>query len=337
MTFDTTGYDPDLLDWHLHRLDACQEDALRARLGREPALAEQHAALSTALTALDGLRDLPPPAGLEARVAARVAAAPALRLRGIRDAARELERRGNEPIIRMQSMRDIAAVAAMIVLAVGVGVPSMLHLKERNQRIACAYNLGQIGQAMQAYAATFNDNLPFAGWSARASWRPTGDPAVEVIPNRQHIYPLVAGGLVVPQRFVCPATRDVPMTADQTRARRGFLEARNVSYAYQNMAGVRPSLHSASSLPVLGDNNPLFDDGLPLLDLRRLGLGDPLSANSTSHGGRGQNILTIDGRSIWANSPNVGVDGDNIWTLSNIRVYTGHEGPEVATDSHLLR
>jgi hypothetical protein len=126
------------------------------------------------------------------------------------------------------------------------------------------------------------------------------------------------------------------MPADQLERRQDFIESRNISYAYQNMAGVRPSLRSTPDLPIFADDTPLFADGLPLLDLRRLG-SDPAALNSRSHGGRGQNILTLDGRSIWTTTPLAGVRGNNIWTLDGVTEYTGREGPQSATDSHLLK
>jgi hypothetical protein len=116
-----------------------------------------------------------------------------------------------------------------------------------------------------------------------------------------------------------------------------FLEGRNVSYAYQNMAGVRPSAHDDPRLPLMADENPLFADGVPVLDFRRLTRADPASANSRAHDGAGQNILTLRGEVIWAKTPLSGIEGDNIWTLRGVTEYTGREGPASSTDSHLLK
>ncbi len=329
--------DSTLLELHLGHLSEAESDALTARIEREPALASQHEALGAMFAALSTLADEPAPAGLRERISARVAAAP-MRLARPRPA---------EPVppdpdasfgpIRIYHFRDILAVAAMIVLAVGVGVPSALHLRERNHRIACAANLAEVGRGVQAYAMVFNENLPFAGWSQRASWQPTDEPGVQTLPNRRHVFPLLARGLVSPEAFVCPSSNDVPMPASEVTRRSDFLESRNVSYAYQNMAGVRPSLRSDARLPILSDDNPLFDDGLPLLDLRRITRGSPAESNSDAHGGAGQNILTLDGSSIWVTTPFSGVGGDNIWMLERVMDYTGREGPQTATDSHLIK
>ena len=90
-------------------------------------------------------------------------------------------------------------------------------------------------------------------------------------------------------------------------------------------------LNDHPDLPIMADDNPLFDDGLPL------GLSYGPNANSRSHRGAGQNVLTLSGRVRWKTDPNCGVDGDNIWTLFNVKIYTGREGPKSSSDSHLLK
>lgn len=330
-------FDPTLLDHHLGQLSEAEQRALKHRLRQEPCLAAENEVLTVTLNALGCLRHIAVPSGLEERVRARVASAPPLRV--ARPAAADLELlewENRRRIIPMHNFRDVIAVAAMIVIAVGVGVPGLLHLRERNQRIACAYNLAQVGRGVQAYATVFGDNLPFVGWGRGHSWQPSDEAGVVVLPNRRHVYPMLRLGIVDPRALVCPGSRDVPMPTDQLERRQDFIESRNISYAYQNMAGVRPSLRSAPDLPIFADDTPLFANGLLLLDLRRLG-GDPAALNSRSHGGRGQNILTLDGRSIWTKTPLVGVHGNNIWTLDGVTEYTGREGPQSATDSHLLK
>lgn len=201
-----------------------------------------------------------------------------------------------------------------------------------------AGNLAQLGAGVQQYLNTYSASLPFAGWGPGRSWQPTSDPAVQVVPNRRHVYPLLVQAYVLdPRVFVCPSQPHVPMPASEVWRHDDFLEGRNVSYAYQNMAGVRPSGHDDPRQPILADENPLFDDGLPLFDARRLARLDASRTNSRAHGGAGQNILTLRGEVKWVTTPLAGVDGDNIWTLRDVNDYTGREGPASATDSHLLK
>jgi hypothetical protein len=335
-------FDPMLLDLHLGRLSEHERTALEQRIQSDPGLRAENEALATMFQALSSVREPEPdlPAGLIGKISARVAAVgPPLRVtRPGRRTAAELAEAEGARVIRLHSFREIAAVAAMIVLAIGLGVPSMLHMRERGQRIACAANLADIGRGMQAYALANNGALPFAGWNANSTWRPTDEPGLNVLPNRRQVYPLLRFGHVPARLFVCPSANDLPMPEDQVPYHNDFLESRNVSYAYQNMAGVRPALRDNPDLPVLGDDNPFFDNGWPLFAvMRSLGLSDPAKTNSRVHGGAGQNILTIRGNVKWMTTPNCGIDGDNIWTLDGVEEYTGREGPQTSTDSHLLK
>lgn len=339
--FPDAAFDEALLDLHLGRLSAEERDHVLRRIHAEPTLASQHAALSGVFSALGLLREIVPAASdLESRISARVAAAGSpLRVSRSAESRKPNVAWENDRVIRLHSIRDVMAVAAMIVLAIGVGVPGLLHMRERGQRTLCASNLAQIGRGLQSYGNTFGDNLPFAGWSAASSWRPTGEPGVALVPNRKHLFPLVRTQFVPTTALVCPSAKDIAMPADQVRLRDDFLESRNVSYANQNMAGVRPSLRSDANLVVLADDNPLFSDGQPLLNLaaQKLGITDAQQSNSRAHGGVGQNILRLDGHTEWTTSPNCGVNNDNIWTLMHIAEYTGREGPMTSTDSHLLK
>jgi len=340
MSTNENEFDARLLDLHLERLPDEEQAELRQRIQSDPALSLQHEALAEMFTALRVERDDEPPlpAGLAERISARVAAAgasPRIVSSPRRDMAKLAELADPGGIIRMRGFRDIAAVAAMIVLAVGLGVPSLLHVRERAQRTMCTQNLASIGTGLQSYALANSYSLPFAGWGSDNTWRPTEDPTLKVLPNRRHVYPLVRAGHVPTSIFICPSTRGLPMAEDQARVRDDFIESRNLSYAYQNMAGKRPSMQDSPDLPILGDDNPLFDNGWPLFD--SLGLTDPAEANSRAHGGAGQNILTIRGSVRWMTSPAVGIDNDNIWTLENVDEYTGREGPQSTDDAHLLK
>jgi hypothetical protein len=340
-----SDFNTNLLDLHLGQLSDAQEAELRDRLASDPKLAAENEVLAGVFAALRADRVPAPPRDLDERIIAAVGRArPALRTvsaPAARDqSAAEWVESGNTRIIRMRGMRDVLAVAAMIVLAVGLGVPSVLHMKERSRRTMCAANLAQLGQAMNAYASVFGNSLPFGGWSRGDSWRPTDEPGLTVRPNRQHVYLLLRNGYVNPNQFVCPSSHDVPMAADQVARRDDFLESANVSYAYQNMAGARPQVGAVDpELPILGDDNPLFDSGRPLFDLavHKLGLRDLSQTNSRAHDGTGQNILTLGGSSKWITTPAFGAAGDNIWTLYEVTQYTGQEGPQAATDSHLLK
>lgn len=330
-------FDPVLIDLALGRLPADEAMAVRQRLAHDAELAQQYRTLEKTFAALNAAAvPITAPPSLAESIAAHVAAARPLRVRhgGVEEENNEAESSGL--ILRMANLRDVIAVAAMLVLAVGLGIPGLLSVRDRSQRITCSANLAQLGAAVQQYASSYAGALPFASWGKQASWRPTDDPKVTVIPNRQHPYRLVRLHYVDPRFFVCPSQDDRPMPADQVPDRDDFLEARNVSYAYQNMAGVRPTVNDSPDLPLMADENPLFADGVPLADLFR-GEFDAALRNSPAHNSRGQNILTVSGHVRWTESPTVGVNGDNIWTIAGETEYTGREGPATKADAHLLK
>lgn len=330
-------FDPILLDLHLGHLSTVEQADVRKRIAAEPELAEQDAALAAMFAALNAPQAAPMPPDLVARTVARVqAAGPAPRVVRPRDELTAHVERQDVGIIRLGNLRDIVAVAALIVLAVGIGVPGLLHMRERSQRLGCSYNLAQLGVGLQQYASTYASSVPFAGFGRMASWQPTDDPAMVTVPNRRHVYPLLRLHFVQdPRLFICPSQPHVPMPADLVQRYYDFLEGRNISYAYQNMAGARPSANDDARLPILSDENPLFEDGLPLLDARRF--QRPELANSRAHDGGGQNILTLGGHVRWATTPLAGIDDDNIWVLQDVESYTGREGPSSTGDAHLLK
>lgn len=338
MSLAREEFDSRLLDLHLGWLGDAERAELAERMRSDAALAAEDEALRLVFAALSSDTAPAAPRDLNARIMARVRAAGApMRVARERVEAAEL---GNPRIVRMSGLRDVLAVAATIVLAIGVGVPGVLHMKERSKRTVCAANLANLGQGMHAYATAFGASLPFGGWAPNDSWRPTSEPGVQVRLNRQHLYLLLRTGHSPVEAFVCPSAGDVPMAAEQVRGREDFVESRNISYAYQNMAGRRPQVGGDDpAAVVLGDDNPLFDNGRPLFEAaaNALGLRDAAQANSRVHAGMGQNVLTLGGWTKWAGTPNAGPQGDNIWTLRQVQEYTGHEGPASATDSHLLK
>jgi hypothetical protein len=333
-------FNPALLDLHLGHLSDAERRALRERIAADPRLALQDEALTQVFAALAIAPHARMPHDLKARTVNRVVAAgPALRIVRRGDERIGAVERRIWPVISLGHFRDIVAVAALLVLAVGLGVPGMLHLRDRQQRLGCSWNLAQLGTGLQQYASTFGASFPFAGWSRpNYSWQPSNDPGVVTMPNHRHVYPLLRLAFVPdPRIFICPSQHHVPMPRPEIQRRDDFLEARNVSYAYQNMAGVRPSANDDPDLPLLADDNPLFADGLPIFDAGRLAGSDPTTGNSRAHGGAGQNILTISGHVKWTTTPASGINGDNIWILHGVTTYTGREGPAAATDSHLLK
>ncbi len=333
-------YDARILDLHLGHLSQAEQEQLRQQIAEDPRLAAEHEALTGVFAALNAVRDEAVPSDLTQRVVARVkAAAPPPRVVRPADELTDKVERDRGWVIRLGNLRDIVAVAAIIVLAIGIGVPGLMHVRERQQRMGCSWNLAQVGRGLQQYANANLGSLPFTGWSGASVWQPTDNPTLNTVLNRRHVYPLLRKAYVTePRVFVCPAAAGVPMPKDAIDRHQDFIEGRNISYVYQNMAGVRPSPQRDNpAMPIMADENPLFDEGVPLFDARRLPWKDLTKMNSRAHEGAGQNMLTLGGHVRWTRTPFAGVGGDNIWILRDVQDYTGREGPLTSTDSHLLK
>jgi len=76
----------------------------------------------------------------------------------------------------------------------------------------------------------------------------------------------------------------------------------------------------------------------PLVDEnRRLIRTGNIPLNSTSHGNAGgQNVLRADLSVKWANTPNVGIDSDDIYRVIGVQQYTGQERPQLRSDAFLV-
>src|SRR5262249_47074186 len=122
-------YDTRIFDFYLRGAQAHEQNAIQERLGQDQQL---HSQLNELCTVIDGLSKCPShaaPADLHEKVKARVASAAPVRLQRRETAPPAVEA---EPrIIRLQNWRELTAVAAMIVIAVGMGVPSLLQMRQR--------------------------------------------------------------------------------------------------------------------------------------------------------------------------------------------------------------
>lgn len=351
---DYSLFDPEQLEQAIAgRLnpDSAQADASESRHAAEPqseptAATGIPAPLTSALDALDLLRDEPVPAGLALRVNAHV----------------QQSRRESEPrrtphhadwptddsermpklpwwtVLQLRGARDAIAVAAVVVLMISLGAPSVLSIRDRSSRVACSQNLASIGAGVAQYSTQHAGSLPFGGWTSNNRWLDADSSSSFAAsqPNRRHVEQLLTGSYVVPSALICPSQPHIALSITDQQGNTFKLGPSNLSYSYQNMSGARPTIDQQPDLPIFADENPLFTTGLQRLDLRQLGR-DAARQNSPAHRSSGQNILTAAGQVRWSTTPNAGIDSDNIWTLDRIDEYTGVEGPREASDAHLIK
>jgi hypothetical protein len=194
------------------------------------------------------------------------------------EAAREAPRRR----IRMP---DFISVAAVILIGASVVWPLATHMRQRAIDTGCSDNLRRMGLAFDGYAADNEGTMPVARAGLLSHWLPS-------YRNVENLQPLVAGNYCSAGDMDCPGHEDM----------------HGESYSYRwhlpdHRAMWGPGRGQLTL--ALADRNPLVDAFLAAR------VAAPLSL-SINHGGRGQNVLVSDGRTVWLVQPVVG-GNDNIW------------------------
>ena len=316
-----------LIDYLRGECDEAQAGAVKARLEADGDFARLHDQLREALAALGSLPPVEPPADLADRTLERIRAAQ----QTDRLLAREQLKHRHRAIPATFSFRELVALAASIIVLAAVIVPGLHHARQLRTAELCAAQLGQVGQSLTAYAAANDSYLPAAA-GRTARWLPAkGEASVS---NSAGLFKLVRAGYAPPTRFQCPAVGGGAFAVQAGMV--DFPASDFVSYSYQHSLGAnalrlgaKDVQHVRDKMAILADSTPLFRDGRFLADRVRATAGD-------NHKRRGQNVLYLDMHTDWATTPNVGVDGNNIYLAEGVYRYTGEETPNDATDTFLL-
>lgn len=311
-----------LVDFTLGRLEAEQARQVRDRLAGDEQFACRSQAVARTLGRLDEYRVEGPDESLYARTMAKVNAA------GKTSALLDRESAEARPVsFPTFSLRELGAVAAVLLIAAGVLLPSWQHARALSRRQMCVANAGRIGAGMTQYA---HENAGYLPTIARqgAAWMPKPDrPSFS---NSQNLFALVRGEFTDPANFVCPNAGSAPLTVTSNMI--DFPDARYISYSYHNNVNIAAPLRlgdGPARMVILSDSSPMFEAGR--LHAERVG------ENSANHAGRGQAVLRLDMSADWTERPDVGVDGDNIWTARGVEQYSGDETPADQNDSFMLQ
>jgi hypothetical protein len=315
-----------LIDFVLGRCDQEQSREVRQRLQQDEPFSRLHDDLRNTFSALELAVDHEPPAGLVESTLNRLRSAKQTNALLARE---QLSRRD---VIRPTfSLRELAAIAGVVLLVVSIFGVSYREAEQRKMRDDCAMQQARIGSALQSYAIRSDGWLPSTGDSQRR-WLPAGDrPAVS---NSKGLFALVRDGYVEPPTFQCPAVggESFAVQAGMT----DFPSSKFVNYSYQYSLGPKGLwLHDRriadvkASLAILADENPVFENGR----FRRDRVRAPVSHN---HDSRGQNVLYLPGNVEFQPRPSVGVRGDNIYLAEGVYEYSGEEAPAGPTDTFLL-
>lgn len=317
-----------LIDFLLGQCGPDVAAEVRRRLAQDGRFRAVHDNIAKTLSAMSLVGEIEPPENLVSRTLARIRQHQQTNALLAREQL--AVRRGRPTFL----LRELAAVAAILVLMLGVF--SIWQRQARREHLAglCRSQVGQIGTGLLTYANANDGFLPAADL-AQHRWLPkAGMPAVS---NSCGLFRLVVDDFVSPSVFKCPALEAEGGSKAGFALQPGmsdFPGAGDINYSYQHTLGGRRLSRQvlapvAESMAILADSTPVFAGG----QFRRDRVG---AAASDNHDRTGQNVLYLDMHVAWAERPAVGVGGDNIFLAEGIFDYDGDEEPASDIDTFLL-
>jgi len=238
---------------------------------------------------------------------------------------------------------DIAAVAAVLVLFVGVVLPALGFTRQRYWQQQCQAQLGSIHGGMANYVAEHDGQLPSVPVAPGSPWWKVGYQGTENHSNTRRAWLLVKQGYVDPSRFVCPGRqqgRTPEFEALDVAQYNDFPERAYVHFSIRIGCPDAKQQGLAARRVIFADLNPIAEklptDYSAPFSLRMC--QDLLTANSTNHNGRGQNVLFCDGSVEFTRRRHTSVSEDDIYTLTNMAdgcELRGYEVPSCETDAFL--
>jgi len=104
---------------------------------------------------------------------------------------------------------DVVAAAAVVMLLAAVLVPSLGYARQKYWQQRCQVQLGSIFQGLSSYVSDHNGRLPAVGRKAGDPWWKAGCPSGENHSDTRPAWLLVKNEYVGPEKFVCPAARQM--------------------------------------------------------------------------------------------------------------------------------
>ncbi len=335
-----------ILDFYFRCADEESINRGRDLVAGNPEAAVLYARLEETLTQLDSIKYGPCPENLVELTVARLKLAASsgetqlhklLTLEQQKDLTAQ-QRRVREPVSVPWSFREnlikMGALAAGIVIVVGIAFPTLSGMRQKAWRITCNNRLRNVGAGFIRYVSENDGRIPYVATTAGARWS-RGDKGS----NTRHPFLLLKLQYVKPQDLICPGNRNaaaVNIPADQLALHNDFPSTNNFSFSSRIMCDKSSKRLNGRRYILMSDLNPVFEslctgNSRPpaslIVDEKLIKL---LSSN---HRGKGQNILRSDGGVEYITVRFI--QGDDIFTIRGIRRYERREIPCDEKDTFL--
>jgi prepilin-type processing-associated H-X9-DG protein len=272
------------------------------------------------------------------------------------------------------TLLELVVIMGLVLVLAAFALAEVDEQKETANRVKCASNLRQIGQAFLLYANENRGAYPRTRFDPETAGKPAAftnpqmaepdedERKVEIEPPylktgpkvndvTAALFRLIATQEISPQVFVCPSVaatmkdEDLPEVVDVKKLV-NFSDPRQLSYSYANpypneaaiADGYKLNSAISAEFAIAADINPGVED---LLTANvTVGEEQMKKVNSSNHQQDGQNVLFGDGHVEFQNTPFCGIERDNIYTHGKTDQTSGGEGiigsPSSAKDSILL-
>ncbi len=196
---------------------------------------------------------------------------------------------------------DFGAVAAVALIATGVGWPIAQRMRAAALEQNCANNLRTVGSSIAAYAVDHRGNLPATASLGGLFETPTTSKLDwSNYEHSGHLLLLERNGYAKHDSLHCPACSALPACG---------------TFSFRV-----PNAKTPFRLQAMG-RTPLVADANPIIHMRRVGnkaqLTTTASQCSLNHEQRGQNVLFADVSIIWLVNPVI--NGDNIYLPDGVK------------------
>lgn len=332
-----------LLDYALGMTGPEEAVTAEALLTASPEASELYELFKSALSPLESIEPEPCPDALVEstieRLKAQAEAAGADRLNQLLGAEQARTIPLHVPF--WHNLGQVAAVAAIVILSVGILVPALSTARQRQWLRRCQANLASIYGGAASYMADHDGQFPTVPIAAGSPWWKVGQQGPENQSNTRGPWLLVRQGYAQPTMFICPARHDCPTlnlkTFDATRYN-DFPSRACIHFSFPVDCPQTPGIALGEKRVLVADRNPISEEfpqdhsASPSIRLYK----QLLTSNSLNHRRQGQNVLISDGSVQFSRTRRLSLSNDDIYSLRAMtlgQTIHGDERPDSDADT----